>query len=132
MIEPRVLLEQSMDNDTVYVVALDEQGFITKSVLLGQAHEIDDAEELAKTQGWVVIDEWFEGETSYFVDLEPRTAIATVVGSEIPYTDDELLALLKSNGLPEAEKVEKREAQADEGKTLVTVSLGVPRNWSWE
>lgn len=125
----RVLLEYAFDN-SVNVLGLDDDGFITEKVLLGYTSIPAKAEAFATDAGWVQFDEWFVGECCVLRDLIPKPLIVTFVGSEI-LPDEELLRYAREANLP-ALSVESARLVPDEAKVLVTFSLEAPRGWSWE
>jgi hypothetical protein len=128
----RVLGEYSLDNG-VKVIGLDEDGFVVNEVLLGYANNEVDAENMLGDNNWTCehgVDVWFEGNGCRLLDIFPKPIIVTVVGSEIPYTDEELVEQVRQNGVPEAMGVGNK--IPSEGKFLVTISLDKPRGWSWQ
>jgi hypothetical protein len=128
----RVLGEYSLDNG-VKVIGLDEDGFVVNEVLLGYANNEVDAENTFVENKWACeqgIDVWFEGIGCLLRDIFPKPVIVTVVGSEIPYTDEELVEQVRQNGVPEAIGVSDK--IPSDGKFLVTISLSAPRGWVWQ
>jgi len=129
----RVLVEYTMQND-VSILGLDEDGFIISKTLVGSTNDGKSvAEELVGDAGWLCrhgAESWFEGNGCFLLDVFPKPVVVTVVGSEIPYTNEELVSQVRQNGVPEAAGIVNK-VPAD-GKYYVTISLERPRGWEWQ
>ena len=125
----RVLLECA--NGSVNVSALDEHGFIFKTVSLGDfGSNLTQfkAEELASERGWSSNGDWFTTEGSDFMDLEPTLITVAFVSGVLE--EDEAIRYAHKAGLNVSKVISQNYVETD-GKNYVAFSVETPKGWSW-
>jgi hypothetical protein len=114
----------TLSNGNAVVVQTNADGFIVYEVTLGEAHDIETAENLASEAGWESEDDWDDFQ---YLPIRPAPVGITFFGDEVP---EDALEIVHLSKVPAVEVIGS-EYQDETAQILVFFSLKEPFGWDW-
>jgi hypothetical protein len=114
----------TLSNGNAVVVQTTADGFIVYEVTLGEANDIETAENLAAKAGWESDDDWDDFQ---YLPIRPAPAGITFFGNEVP---EDALKIAHLANVPAVEVIGS-EYQDETEQILVFFSLREPFGWNW-